>query len=137
MKKVTLFLTALVAVIAFGLYSCGGSGGGNTPSNVVVKGMKLMTSGNYDDAVKLYAKKDGTLLTEEEAAKVKGMMPMAVQEMNKKAEFKDVEAIQEDISEDGNTAKVKYKIFYKDGSEKVDDIKLIKIDGNWYMLVVS
>lgn len=137
MKKLTLLLTALVAVIAFGFYSCGGGGGGNSPSNVVVKGMKLMTSGNYDDAVKLYAKKDGTLLTEEETAKVKGMMPMAVKELNKKAEFKDIEAIQEDISEDGNTAKVKYKIFYKDGSEKTDDVKLIRIDGNWYMLVIS
>jgi len=133
MKKVTILMIALVFTTSLVLVSCGG--GGNSPSKTVKKGMNLFYDKQYDDAVVLFAKKDGTKLTEEEATKLVGLMAMGMEQEEEKEGMKDIEIIEETISEDGNTATVKYKIFFNNGDEKESEGRLIKIDGDWYMLI--
>ena len=50
-----------------------------------------------------------------------------------KGGIKDVEILSEEISEDGNTAVIKYKEIYGDGSEEEKEGKMIKVDGKWKM----
>ena len=47
--------------------------------------------------------------------------------------MKSVEATGETISEDGNTANVQLKIVYGDGSEKTEDVKMVKVDDKWLL----
>ena len=56
----------------------------------------------------------------------------ASKEFEKKDGLKSYETLSEEISEDGNTAKVKMKFIYGNGTEDTDNIKLRKDDdGNW------
>ena len=136
MKKVPILLVVILFSVTLGLISCGG-GGGNSPSNVVKKGLYTFYDKNYEDVAKLYAKKDGTLLTEEEQAKVIGMLSMAMEKQAKKEGIKNLEILEETISEDGNTATVKYTIFFNNGDEDTSTEKLIRIDNDWYMLITG
>lgn len=128
-------MMTIVFVLSFS--SCGGGGGitGNTPGAKVEKGVKLMFDKKFTDAVKMYVKKDGTKLTEEEAAKLAGMMPMALKEKESKQGLKDIEIIEEKISEDGKTADVRYKAIYNNGDTEDQSTKLIKVDGDWYFVI--
>ena len=52
--------------------------------------------------------------------------------MEKKQGLKSYEVLSEEISEDGNSATVKMKMVYGDGSEDTQDLKLVKNDdGDW------
>ena len=52
--------------------------------------------------------------------------------MRKNGGIKSYEALSEQIDESGESAVVKMKIMYGDGSDKEDDIKLKKDEqGNW------
>ena len=52
--------------------------------------------------------------------------------MEKKQGLKSYEVLSEEISEDGNSATVKMKMVYGDGSEDTQDLKLFKNDdGDW------
>jgi len=137
MKKHSGLLAAMTLVFVLGLFSCGGGGGigGNTPGDKVKKGLKMLYDKQYDAVVKLYVKKDGVKLTEEESAKLVGMMPMALKEKESKQGLKEVEIIEETISEDGKNATVKYKIIYNNGDTDNDSSKLIKVDGDWYFVI--
>lgn len=137
MKKLTALLTVILFGLTLGLLSCGGGAGGNSPSATVEKGMKAFWEKDYEKAVSFYAKKDGTKLTEEETAKLIGMLPMAMQQNAEKEGLKNIEFLEETISEDGNTAEVKYTVVYKNGEEETDDASLVKIDGEWYMLITN
>lgn len=138
--KTNQILSILIAMIfVAGIYSCGGSGGGgvlsNTPSGTLKKVMSQLQDKKYEDAAKHFVRKDGAKLTEEEAKKVAGLMMMAEGEMAKKGGYKDVEIIGETISEDGNTATLKYKILFKEGSGDPEEDTLLKIDGDWYLTI--
>lgn len=137
MKKHSGLLAAMTLVFVLGLFSCGGGGitGGNTPGDKVKKGLKMLYDKQYDAVVKLYVKKDGVKLTEEESAKLVGMMPMALKEKESKQGLKEVEIIEETISEDGKNATVKYKLIYNNGDTDNDNAKLIKVDGDWYFVI--
>jgi hypothetical protein len=137
MKKQIHLMQAILLVLVMGLFACGGGGSliSNSPSDVVKKGIKLFDEKKYDDVVKLYAKKDGTKLTEEESAKVKGLLAMAAKQQESKQGLKDVEIVEETIASDGNNATVKYKIFYNNGDSTSDKTPLVKIDGDWFMVL--
>ena len=52
--------------------------------------------------------------------------------MEKKQGIKSYKVESEEISEDGNSATVKMKMVYGDGSEDTQDLKLVKNDdGDW------
>jgi len=125
---------SLMCVI--GLFSFSGcSSSGNNPGATVKKGVKLLFDKKYEDAVKMYVKKDGEKLTEEEKAKLMGMMPMALKEKESKQGLKDVEIIEEKISDDGKTATVNYKMIFNNGDMDNESAKMIKIDGEWYVVI--
>jgi hypothetical protein len=139
MKKLQGLLTAMTIVFLLGLFSCGGGGGitGNTPGDKVKKGVKMLFDKKYEDVVKMYVKKGGEKLTEEESAKLVGMMPMALKEKESKLGLKDVEITEETITEDGNHAVVKYKMIYNNGDTDNESTRLVKVDGDWYLEIGS
>jgi len=136
MKKVSGILMTISLMFIIGLFSLSGcSSSGNKPGETVKKGAKLLFDKKYEAAVKLYVKNDGEKLTEEEKAKLMGMMPMALKEKESKQGLKDVEIMEETISEDGKTATVKYKMIFNNGDTDDERTELINIDGDWYMVI--
>jgi hypothetical protein len=130
MKKIYVLFIALTA-ISVSFISCGSSGSG--PGDVIIKSFDYLESQDYAKIAGLYATGKGELLTEEEQKKIEGMMGMAAQEHDKKGGVKDIIIVEENISDDGETAKVKYTIIYNDDSEVTENGKLIKVNGKWYM----
>ncbi len=139
MKTLRLLMIALV-VSAISLASCGGDGGSvvknDTPGQVVQKSYELMLDGKNEKAAAMFCNK-GKILTEEEAEKIEGMMTMATTEHQKKDGIKEVIIIEEIISGDDKTAKVKYNIVYNNGEEDDRKQALEKIDGKWYLNLVT
>jgi hypothetical protein len=135
MKKLTLLLGAIAFVLTFGFQSCGGNLAGNSPGATVKKSINLMAEQNYDKVVVMYAKKDGTALTEEEKGKMLGLMAMANSDLKKKQGIKSLDIIEEKISEDGKTATVKWKTTYGNGETDNNDGDLIKVGGDWKMII--
>jgi hypothetical protein len=137
MKKTNALLTTVTIIFILGLFSCGGGGGisGNTPGNKVKKGVTLLFNKKYEDVVKMYAKKEGTKLTEEESAKLVGMMPMALKEKESKQGLKDVEILEEKIAEHGKNATVRYKMIFNNGESDEESTKMVKVDGDWYFVI--
>ena len=137
MKKHNGLLAAVTIIFMIGLFSCGGGGGitGNTPGGKVKKGVKMLFDKKYEEVVKLYVKKDGQKLTEEESAKWAGMMPMALKEKESKQGLKDVEILEEKISADGKEATVRYKMIFNNGETDDEDTRLIKVDGDWFFVI--
>jgi hypothetical protein len=136
MKKLTLLLGLIAFVLTIGLQSCGGGGmTGNTPGATVKKSISLMADKKYDKVVEMYAKKDGTALTEEEKGKMLGLMTMANAELTKKEGIKALDITEEKIAEDGKTAEVKWKITYGNGKTEENDGKLVKVGSDWKMII--
>ena len=53
--------------------------------------------------------------------------------LDKKGGLKEIVVLSEEISEDGNTAVVKFKQVFGDGSETEDDQKMVKVGDEWLM----
>ena len=130
MKK--LFTLFAVAVAMF-MVSCAGAPA--TPSDAAVEYYQYVANGDYEafaNAVHF----DTT--DPEEIAEGKAMITSlykekAAPQIEKKGGVKSIEAVGETISEDGNTANVQLKVVYGDGSEKNEDIKLVKIEDKWML----
>jgi hypothetical protein len=138
MKKSNVFLFLSVLLTALFMNSCGGSGGGiisKTPSDVVKAAINALKDKNYDGVVKYYVRKDGAMLTDEEKQKLSGLCTMATKVMEQKKGLKDILILEEKIAQDGQTATVRYKMLYNDGSESEDGSKLKKVNGDWYIII--
>jgi hypothetical protein len=135
MKKLTILLGAIALVLVIGFQSCGGGAIGNSPGATVKKSINLIAEKNYEKVVSMYAKKDGSALTEEEKGKMLGLMTMANAELTKKQGVKSLDIIEEKISEDGKTAEVKWKITYGNGESEDNDGNLVNVDGDWKMII--
>lgn len=127
-------------VAAIGLASCGGGSGGvaknDTPGQVVEKLYKLLQDKKYEKAAAMYSNK-GKMLTEEEAEKLEGMAAMAYTQFQEKDGIKEVIIIEETLVGDEMTAKVKYNLVFNNGEEDDKKQALTKIDGKWYLEVVT
>ncbi|HNQ37809.1 MAG: DUF4878 domain-containing protein [Prolixibacteraceae bacterium] len=135
MKKQGIVIVFSI-VLALAMISCGGNKpGGNTPSKTVEKLFKYVIDKDYDNAVTLYANKDGKALDEEEVAKVKALLPMVVKVYEKDGGLKSVKVTKETITEDGLKATVDIVQSYGNGKEEENSIDLVKIEGDWYVLV--
>ncbi len=133
MKKNGIVI-ALTFVLALAVTSCGSGGPtANSPSKSVEKVFGYIMDKDYEKAAKMYASEDGKMLTEEEVAKITALLPMMVQEYNKKDGLKSIKVLQEKISENGDEAKVDITMKYGNGEEKKESLKVMKIDGNWYL----
>lgn len=126
MKKFSILCIALVSLL-FVATSCGSS----TPSDVTVKAVTAMQTGDMKTYISLL---DATQAQKDKFASMfeeKGESYLA--EMEKSVgKFDHVEILSETIAEDGNSAVVKFEIFYsKDGHSKKDKLKLTLVDGKW------
>lgn len=130
MKK--LFTLFAVAVAMF-MASCAGAPA--TPSDAAVEYYQYVANGDYEaiaDAIH-YATTDPEEIAEGKAMVVSLYKEKAAPQMEAKSGVKSVEATGETISEDGNTANVQLKVIYGDGSEKTEDVKLVKVDNKWLL----
>lgn len=125
MKK----LVALFAVVAaFFAVSCGGP---STPGAAAVEAYELMAAGKYEKLVdKFY------VANPEDKAEFDSMILSLCKEkvepqMKAKGGIDKVELVSEELSEDGNSARVTTKVYYGDGTEKEDRTNMVKVDGEW------
>lgn len=134
MKK--LFLSMFVAVAALVLWSCGAS---NTPRGVAEKAVECLQNEDYDGYLDLVFLKGEDDKDYDEAKMKEGKEQLAAllkekgkKTMDKKGGIKSYEVVSEEISEDGNSAKVTMKTVYGDGSEDTSKMKLVKNSkGDW------
>jgi len=137
MKK-TSFLVTVAFAVTFLLPACTGGGAANSPSKAVEKSYSYLMDKDYDNLVKMYATQDGKFLTEEEKAKVKAMLAsMGEEQFAKKDGLKSITVLKETLNEAGEKAEVEINQVFGNGKDENDKIKLIKIEGNWYMLIAS
>ena len=130
MKK--LFTLFAVAVAMF-MASCAGAPA--TPSDAAVEYYQYVADGDYEafaDAIH-FDTTDPEEIAEGKAMVVSLYKEKAAPQMEAKSGVKSVEATGETISEDGNTANVQLKVIYGDGSEKTEDVKLVKVDNKWLL----
>ncbi|MDY3846838.1 MAG: DUF4878 domain-containing protein [Prevotella sp.] len=134
MKK--LFLSMSVAVATLVLWSCGAS---NTPSGVAEKAIECLQNEDYEGYVDLIHFKGEDDKDYDEAKMKEGKEQFAAllkekgkKTMDKKGGIKSYEVVSEEISEDGNSAKVTMKTVYGDGTEDSNKMKLVKNSkGEW------
>lgn len=130
MKK--LFTLFAVAVAMF-MASCAGAPA--TPSDAAVEYYQYVANGDYEafaDAIH-FDTTDPEEIAEGKAMVVSLYKEKTAPQMEAKSGVKSVEATGETISEDGNTANVQLKVIYGDGSEKTEDVKLVKVDNKWLL----
>ena len=129
MKKMCV-AAAMAAMLMFS--ACGG--GGNTPTKVAEQAAKCMQDNDYEGFVDLmYVENEEGKDLESEKKMVAGMLQAkAESSLNEKQGIQSYEVTSEEISEDGETAKVGMKVVYANGEEDDETMKLRKdADGNW------
>ena len=130
MKK---FFSLLAVAVAMFMVSC--SSAPAAPSDAAVEYYQCVADGDYEaiaDAIH-YATTDPEEIAEGKAMIISLYKEKAAPQMEEKGGVKSVEATGETISEDGNTANVQLKIVYGDGSEKTEDVKMVKVDDKWLL----
>ena len=135
MKKM-IAMTGFLFLVILLINSCGGPlSKSASPSDVVKKAYDLMASKDYKAVAELYVSEEGKPLTTDESKKMEGLLGMASSKNEEKGGIKEVQIIEESISEDGNKAEVKSKIIFNNGTEDTDHAKLVKVDGKWYFVL--
>lgn len=135
MKKLLALFTLLLFAGTLSFYSCSGGKSANTPGETLKKSLSLMGEKKYDDLVKMYAKKDGTALSEEEQKKMAGLISIAGGELDTKQGIKSIDIIEEKVAEDGKSATVKFKTTYGNNETNEETTDLVMIDGKWFITV--
>ncbi|MEI6883684.1 MAG: DUF4878 domain-containing protein [Bacteroidota bacterium] len=140
MKRLNVCLILSGFLFAVLLSSCGGSGAGGgilskTPSDVVKTALNNLKAKDYPGVIKYYVRKDGVAFTKEDTQKFNGLCAWASQEYDKKQGLKEVQIIEEKISDDGNTATVKYKLLFNNNTDSEDKVNLKKVNGDWFMVI--
>lgn len=108
----------------------------DTPSKAMDQYLNSLKDGNYEKFVDgMFFNED---ISEEDVQKTKEQFvsllnDKVTQENEKRGGLKDVQVLSEEISEDGTTAVVTYKMIYGDGEEKEDRQAMINKDGKWFM----
>ncbi len=132
MKKNLLFLLAMI-ITGFAITSCGG-GAGKSPGDTVQSFFSALDKQDYDKAVSLLVKKDGTHLTDEEKSKATLLLPEGRKELEENEGLKEIKIINVEIAEDEKSAKVEYEIIFNNGETDGETDKLLNVDGRWYMI---
>ena len=128
MKKVCV-MAAMAAMLMFS--ACGG---GNTPTKVAEQAVKCMQDKDYEGFVDLmYVENEEGRDIEGEKKMVAGMLQTKAESaLGEKQGIQSYEVTSEEISEDGETAKVGMKVVYANGEEDDETLKLRKdADENW------
>lgn len=135
MKKLLALFTLLLFAGTLSFYSCGGGKASNTPGATIKASITAMGDKKYDDLVKMYVKKDGTALSEEEQKKMAGLISMAGAEYDTKQGVKSVDILEEKVADDGKTATVKFKTTYGNGETNEETSDLVNVDGKWFITI--
>lgn len=131
MKRLSIVIGIMLTIMF--LASCSS----NTPTKVAEKSVQCLIDKDYKGYVDLiyFSEKDKGNAEEYEQGKQQLaalLKDKAEKEYKKKGDISSYETITEETSNDGNTANVKMKIKYGNGTEEDTDIKLRKDnDGNW------
>lgn len=131
MKK--LAITVCAFALALVMTSCGG----NTPQKAAEKAVECIQDENYEGYVDMVYMKPDETKNAEDVKNSKQMLTALLKDKASKQKEKNggiekYETLSEEMAEDGNTAVVKMKITYGDGSEKEEDVKMRKDEnGDW------
>ena len=130
MKK---FFSLLAVAVAMFMVSCAGAPA--TPSDAAVEYYQCVVNGDYEAFANAihYDTTDPEEIAEGKAMIISLYKEKAAPQMEQKGGVKSVEATSETISEDGNTANVQLKVVYGDGSEKNEDVKMVKVEDKWML----
>jgi hypothetical protein len=135
MKNSTIYKTLIYLIIIFCSFSCSNAITSSSPGDSIVKAYDFMKNKQFEKASKMYVTRDGKEFSEPETQKMEGLAAMAYEQHEKKDGVKNIEIQEETISEDGNSAKVKYIIHFKNGDKDNETTNLLKIDGKWFIKV--
>jgi uncharacterized protein YchJ len=133
MKNLKFYSSLMIIASVFCLISC--SSGSSSPSEAIIKTYDYVNTNQAKKVAAMYVTKKGEKLSEDEAKKMESIVPMAIEEWNKKDGFKNIEITEETINEDGNSATVKFIINYKNGDTSNEKVKLLKIDNEWLLII--
>ncbi len=136
MKRLLLvsMCTALVGLVAFS--SCGGKSKGQTPADIEMKLWDLVKKADYEKAMAFWIDNtavdpDDDTTPEQKKEVIKAFAEKMKAGFDQKGGVKEAELLEETISEDQTTAKVKVKLTMGDGSTTEESNKYKKVDGVW------
>ena len=134
MRNLKFYGFFLALTVVFSFNSC--SSGTLSPSDTIIKAYDLTNAKQYKKATALYVSSKGQKFSEEESKKLESMFPSGVKQWNEEKDgFKNVEITEEVIEEDGNSAKVSYIVHFNNGDTDSNKVKLVKIDGKWFIKI--
>ncbi|MFI3297196.1 MAG: DUF4878 domain-containing protein [bacterium] len=125
MKKL-VYLFAVMAVV-FTFAACGG-GSSNSPKAVAEEYMSYSEKGNFDKVMKITYYSENV---SDDDKKQIAEMAKSMYESQPETVAESYTFVEEVISEDGQTATVKFDKVLVSGKEKTETVKLILIDGKW------
>lgn len=131
MKKLAITVCALAMALV--MTSCGG----NTPQKAAEKAVECIQDENYEGYVDMVYMKPDETKNADDVKNSKQMLTALLKDKASKQKEKNggiekYETLSEEMAEDGNTAVVRMKITYGDGSEKEEDVKMRKDEnGDW------
>ena len=132
MKKMMFALIAVVAMVT--MWSCGGVH--SSPTSVVEAAFKCNQDKDYEGYVDLiYIKERYDKTVEKQKQDILALLTeKGDKTIDKKNGVQSWEILSEEMAENGNTAKVKAKIIYGDGSSEDQTFKTFKTeDGKWML----
>ena len=132
MKKLFGFLV-LISVMALCMTSCTPS----SPGEAYKGYMEMIKKGDIKGFAKGFAVDETQTPEEPEQATqmIEGVLGDKVKKtMDERQGLKDVQVLEENISEDGEKATLKVKLVYGDGSEEESTQEMVKQDGKWKMV---
>lgn len=118
-----------VAIVAMAMVACGSS---NTPENATKAMLKSFQNGDYKALIEqVHFSKE---VSQEDKDQLAALVQAKVApEIKKKDGIKNFEVGEAELAEDGQSAKVSYKIIYGNGSEEAKTQKLVLVDGKWLL----
>ena len=133
MKKLFGILLLFSAMALF-VTSCSSS---SSPGDAFKGYMELMKKGDAKAFAQAFAVDETQTPEEQEQAAqlIEGLIGDKTKKMmEEKQGLKDVQVLEENISEDGKTATLKVKFVYGDGTEEESTQEMVKQDGKWKMV---
>ncbi len=135
MKKI--FIAVLLAVGMLTLASCSS---GDTPGKALLGYMDQIQKGDYEAMANAiyfgeYTEEEAETVAKQRAQFAAMLETKFANELEKKQGLKDVVILNEEISEDGNSAVVEYKQIWGDGTENTSKQAMVKSNGEWLLKV--
>ncbi len=135
MRKI--FIAVLLAMGMLTLASCSSS---DTPGKALLEYMDQIKKGDYEAMANAlyfgeYTEDEAETVAKQRAQFAAMLESKFSKELEKKQGLKDVVILNEEISEDGNSAVVEYKQVWGDGTESTGKQAMVKSNGEWLLKV--